>query len=144
MSRCQGVALSDFGKVVNTKSPNAKAADDNLSVKCQCDSTKNVFAACDGQEPMTITYEPSSDESKCETPLWVFDSKKVAPDSSTLICEGQFRAELMPPENIAAGIIPEGMKRNANTNIMCGGVETPAWDLFSLGKLVSVLKLAYK
>ena len=127
-----GVSLSDFGKVTEVNKLGVASA--GVEVKCQCDSELNLYKCENGAKFKVVTYipvvpwahlkhNPSGTTSVCTTPQWVF----VAGGASDVWpCEGQFRPELIPPENVPA-------KRN----IMCGGVQTASWDLFSIGKMVS-------
>jgi hypothetical protein len=72
------------------------------------------------------SYEPFDEEKKeqnCKTPVWPWEGKVTKETRKTYECV-LFRPELTPPEF-------------TSTNAMCGGVDTAAWDLFAIPRLVS-------
>ena len=135
-----GVSLSDFGKVTEVNKLGVPSA--GVEVKCTCmkpvkpekyaiEKLKVLnHYECNDEDAKfkVVKYTPvdttSSSSAVCTNPQWVFVAGGGASD--VWPCEGQFRPELIPPENVPA-------KRN----IMCGGVQTASWDLFSIGKMVS-------
>ena len=77
----------------------------------------------------STSYEPFGAEEElaqnCAEPVWPWEGKVTQESRTTYECV-PFRSELTPPEF-------------TSTHAMCGGVETAAWDLFAIPRLVSDL-----
>ena len=137
------VYLTDFGKVASTDASDegsAFSATANSKVKCKCAMNKNPEEngawkkesdkfnqfKCK-RKSRFVTYKSNAKfpSRSCSEPLWFF-SKATAPKGEVAgKCEGIFRPEITPPE------YESGYK------VVCGGVETAAFDLYGLSRIVS-------
>ena len=111
-------ALADFGKVQKTSDVSV-AGDTSFKCKCGKKNENEYYHFKNDCDEATIAFKYTPKEgATCDDPRWVW--KGVPGD--VVECE-VFRSEVTPPEELS--------------HVMCGGDHTAAYDLYSVGRVVS-------